>query len=237
MRDSSYVRTFPLKTPYFVVSSTGVLSATPVFAEWLAGLGFLEDNAGIVFISQNHPSNGFAVKTSTSTPAQVLVPMDYISRIQASSGSLTVIGPLTVAYNLPLPSATQNIFAFKNGILQASVPATIPTSASDTWAIVVTNDKPAGSAAQYSATLAASPLTGTHASTLITFTLTETNKPSGATGSYSWNFGDGSAVTVTSTPTTTYTYPTAGTFTAKCTPTLNGVTQAQVTAAAPAVIS
>jgi PKD repeat protein len=237
MRDSSYVRTFPLKTPYFVVSAAGVLNTTPVFAEWLAGLGFLEDKAGIVFITQDHPSNGFAVKTSTSTPAQVLVPMSYISRLQASSGTLTVVGPLTSAYSVPLPSATQNIFAFKNGLLQASVPASIPVSSTDTWAIVVTNDKVVTGGAQYSATLAANPLTGTHASTLITFTLTEANKPSGATGSYSWNFGDGSAVTVTTTPSTTYTYPAAGTFTAKCTPTINGVTQSQVTAAAPAVIS
>jgi PKD repeat protein len=237
MRDSNYVRTFPLKTPYFVVSSAGVLNTTPVFAEWLAGLG-LNADTGVVFIEGDDMASGFATKTSASSPAQVLVPMDYISRMQASSGTLTVIGPLTVAYNLPLPSATQNIFAFKNGALQTSVPATIPTSTSDTWAIVVTNDKTAAAGgAQYSATLAANPLTGTHASTLITFTLTETNKPSGATGSYSWNFGDGSAVTVTATPSTTYTYPTAGTFTAKCTPTINGVTQAQVTAAAPAVIS
>jgi PKD repeat protein len=235
MRDSNYIRSFPLKTPYFTVSGTGVLNATPLFAEWLAGLGLLQDT-GVVFIEQDHPANGFATKTGANSPAQTLVPMDYISRMQASSGTLTVVGPLTVAYNLPLPSATQNIFAFKNGTLQLSVPATIPAGTSDTWAIVVTNDKTVAGA-QYSATLAATPLTGTHASTLITFTLTETNKPSGATGSYSWNFGDGSAVTVTSTPTTTYTYPTAGTFTAKCTPTLNGVTQAQVTAAAPAVIS
>src|ERR1700751_4963800 len=101
MRDSNYVRTFPLKTPYFVVSAAGVLNTTPVFAEWLAGLGFLEDKAGIVFITQNHPSNGFAVKTGTSAPAQVLVPMDYVSRLQASSGVLIVVGPLTTVYTVP----------------------------------------------------------------------------------------------------------------------------------------
>jgi hypothetical protein len=140
MRDSNYVRTFPLKTPYFIVSSAGVLNTVPKFAEWLAGLGFIEDSAGVVFITQNHPSNGFAVKTSTSTPAQVLVPMDYISRLQASSGVLIVVGPLTTVFTVPTPAANQNLFVFKNGLLLATNPTTIPLSATDTYAILLTND-------------------------------------------------------------------------------------------------
>lgn len=91
--------------------------------------------------------------------------------------------------------------------------------------------------AAYSATLAASPLTATHAVTTVTFTLTEQNVSAGATLSYSWDFGDGSSHTTTSVPTTTYIYPTAGTYTPKCTPTLNGTAKAQVTAAAPVVVS
>jgi hypothetical protein len=142
MRDSNYVRTFPLKTPYFTVATNGAShSATPLFAEWLAGLGFIESSAGVVFIAQNHPSNGFAVKTSTSTPAQVLVPMDYISRLHASSGVLLIAGPLTGAYTVPTPASNQNIFVFKNGLLLSSTPTTIPVSASDTYAILLTNDK------------------------------------------------------------------------------------------------
>lgn len=89
----------------------------------------------------------------------------------------------------------------------------------------------------YSATLAASPLTATHAVTTVTFTLTQQNVSAGATLSYLWDFGDGSTHTTTSVPNTTYIYPTAGTYTAKCTPTLNGVTKTQVTAAAPVVVS
>jgi hypothetical protein len=236
MRDSNYIRSFPLKTPYFTVSGAGVLNTTPNFAEWLAGLGMNADTA-VVFIEGDDAANGFATKTSTSVPAEVLVPIDYISRMQASSGTLIIAGPLTVAYSVPLPAANQNVFAFLNGQLQTAVPATLPVSASNTWAILYTNDKLASGGAAYSATLAASPLTGTHGTTVVTFTLTETNKPSGATGSYVWNFGDGSQATTTTTPTTTYTYPAAGTFTAHVTPTIDGVAEAQVTAAAPAVIS
>jgi hypothetical protein len=238
MRDSSYVHNiFPLSTPYFTVLSNGSgLNTTPNLTPWYAGLGADQDQ-GIVFIEHFNPNNGFVVKNGYNVPAVVLVPMPYIYRLQASSGVMIIAGPLTGAYTVPTPADNQNIFAFKNGIPQATVPATIPVSTSDMWAIVITNDKVAGSSAAYSATLAASPLTGTHGTTVVTFTLTETNKPSGATGSYVWNFGDGSQAVTTTTPTTTYTYPAAGTYTAHVTPTINGVTEAQVTAAAPAVIS
>lgn len=237
MRESNFVHNyFPLSTPYFTVLPNGTaINTTPTITPWFAGLG-IDQNQGVVFIEHNHPSNGFVVKSGPNAAAIVMVPMTYLFRMQAAGGSLTIAGPLTGAYSIPLPSATQNIFAFKNGILQATVPAKIPVSTSDTWAILVTNDKLSATAAPYSATLAATPLTGTHGSTLITFTLTEQNKPAGSS-SYTWNFGDGSAATVTSTPTTTYTYPAAGSFTATCTPTINGVTESVVTAAAPAVIS
>ncbi len=140
MRDSNYIRTFPLKTPYFTVSAAGVLNTTPKFAEWLAGLGFIEDT-GVSFIEHNNPANGFAVKTSASVPAQILVPMDYVSRLQASSGVLIVVGPLTTVYTVPTPAANQNLFVFKNGLLLASNPTTIPLSTKDTYAILLTNDK------------------------------------------------------------------------------------------------
>lgn len=140
MRDSNYIRSFPLKTPYFTVTSAGVLNTAPLFAEWLAGLGLIEDT-GVVFITNNHPSNGFAVKTSTSAPAQILVPMDYISRLQASSGVLIVVGPLTTVYTVPTAAANQNLFVFKNGLLQATAPTTIPLSTKDTYVILLTNDK------------------------------------------------------------------------------------------------
>jgi PKD repeat protein len=89
----------------------------------------------------------------------------------------------------------------------------------------------------YSATAAGAPLTGTHGTTAITWTLTETGKPTTGTNSYSWNLGDGSQAQVTSVPTITYTYAAAGSYTAVCTPTIDGVAQTAVTAAAPAVIS
>lgn len=89
---------------------------------------------------------------------------------------------------------------------------------------------------QYSATLAGSPLTGVHSSTPVTWTLTETDKPAGATASYAWAFGDGTTTTTT-VPNATHTYTAAGTFTATCTPTINGIAQTLVTAAAPAVLT
>lgn len=89
---------------------------------------------------------------------------------------------------------------------------------------------------QYSATLAGSPLTGVHASAPVTWTLTETHKPAGATVSYLWALGDGTNQTTT-VPHITYTYLAAGTFTATCTPTINGIAQTLVTAAAPAVLT
>jgi hypothetical protein len=140
MRDSNYIRAFPLKTPYFTVSSAGVLNTTPVFAEWLAGLG-LNADTGVVFIEQNNPANGFATKTSSSAPVKILVPIDYISRLQASSGVLIIVGPLTTVYTVPTAASNQNLFVFKNGNLLATNPTTIPLSASDTYAILLTNDK------------------------------------------------------------------------------------------------
>lgn len=89
---------------------------------------------------------------------------------------------------------------------------------------------------QYSATLAGLPLTGAHASAPVTWTLTETHKPAGATVSYLWALGDGTTQTTT-VPHVTYTYLAAGTFTATCTPTINGIPQTLVTAAAPAVLT
>lgn len=89
---------------------------------------------------------------------------------------------------------------------------------------------------QYGATLAGSPLTGAHASTPVSWTLTETAKPSGATTSYLWALGDGSHQT-TAVPHITFTYAAAGTFTPTCAPTINGIAQALVTAAAPAVLT
>ena len=89
---------------------------------------------------------------------------------------------------------------------------------------------------QYSATLAGAPLTGAHGSTPVTWTLTETNKPSGATTSYLWAFGDSTTAT-TEVPTATHTYTAAGSFSATCTPTINGITETLVTAAAPAVLT
>lgn len=238
MRDSSYLRKFPLSTPYFTVKSDGtVINTTPNFAHWYAGLGMDEDT-GIVFLEHGNPNNGLSVKMGFGVPALVVVPMGYIDRVMAAGGTILVVGPLTGAFTVPTPAANQNLFVFKNGTLQATAPSTIPASASDIWTIVLSNDKLAGmTPPPYSATLAASPLTGTHGTTVISFTLTETNKPSGATTSYAWDFGDGTAVTNTSTPTTTHTYAAAGSFTAKCTPTINGTVETQVTAAAPAVIS
>jgi hypothetical protein len=90
--------------------------------------------------------------------------------------------------------------------------------------------------AQYSATLAGSPLTGVHSSAPVTWTLTEAHKPAGATVSYLWALGDGTNQT-TSVPSVTRTYTAAGSFTATCTPTINGIPQTLVTAAAPAVLT
>lgn len=86
--------------------------------------------------------------------------------------------------------------------------------------------------ASYSATLAGSPLTGAHP-TSVTWTLTETNGPA---DSYLWDFGDGNTATTT-VANASHSYAAAGSFTAKCTPSFSGVADTQVVAAAPAVIS
>jgi len=86
----------------------------------------------------------------------------------------------------------------------------------------------------YHATLAGTPLTGAHASTPVTWTLTET----GATGtSYSWHLGDGSSPQVTTVPHLTYTYSAAGTFTASVVPTVGGNQVPAISATAPAILS
>jgi hypothetical protein len=74
MRDSNYLRVFPLQTPYFTVLANGTgVNTTPLFASWLNGLGMNEDT-GVVFIEQDHPDNGFAVKTGINSAALILVP-------------------------------------------------------------------------------------------------------------------------------------------------------------------
>jgi len=88
-------------------------------------------------------------------------------------------------------------------------------------------------AENYTAAMAAAPLTGTHP-LLVTFTTTETNS-NGQT--FSWNFGDGTALVTTTTPTTTHTYAAAGTYTATVTPTVNGLKEHAVTVGAPVVVS
>lgn len=86
----------------------------------------------------------------------------------------------------------------------------------------------------YSATsLAGTPLTGAHASTPVTWTLTEVNGPA---TSYEWALGDGTHQ-ATTVPTITYTYSAAGTFTASVVPTIDGVVKPTVTASAPAVLT
>lgn len=85
----------------------------------------------------------------------------------------------------------------------------------------------------YSATLAAVPLSGAHALP-VTFTLTETNSNG---QSFSWNFGDGTAVVVTAVPTANHTYANAGTFTAHVTPTVNGLVEAPIAVTASVVVS
>jgi PKD repeat protein len=69
----------------------------------------------------------------------------------------------------------------------------------------------------------------------VTWTLTETNNPGGA-DSYAWTFGDGNTGTTT-VPTVQHTYAAAGSFTASVIPTINGVVQTSINAAAPAVVS
>ncbi len=141
MRDSNYIRSFPLKTPYFTVANNGsAVNTTPLFAEWLAGLGTNADT-GVVYIENDHPANGFATKSGTNAPALILVPIDYIIRMQASSGVLLITAPLTGAFTVPTPASNQNIFVFKNGNLLASTPTTIPVSTKDLYAILLTNDK------------------------------------------------------------------------------------------------
>ena len=86
--------------------------------------------------------------------------------------------------------------------------------------------------ANYSVTVAVTPLTGAHP-LAVTATATETGDTA---TSYSWNWGDGNTTTTT-IPTANHSYAAAGTFTVHLTPTVNGVAKSPVAAAAPAVVS
>lgn len=133
---------------------------------------------------------------------------DTTTTVPTANHTYTIAGSVT-------PTMTPTV----DGQVKAAVPATAP--------VVVSG--------AYSATLAGAPLTGAHAATPVVWTLTETNNPTG-TDSYLWDFGDTTTQT-TAVPTATKTYAAAGTFTAKCTPTINGVAHPQVTATAPAVLT
>jgi PKD repeat protein len=109
-----------------------------------------------------------------------------------------------------------------NGNYGVAYPAVMPTAIADAVA---------GGA--YSATLAGSPLTGAHASTPVTWTLTETNGPA---TSYAWTLGDGNTQTTT-VPNVTHTYAAAGTYTASVVVTIDGVVKPSIVAAAPAVLT
>lgn len=132
----------------------------------------------------------------------------------------TTTTPTTTHTYAAAGSYTAKVTPTVDGVVTPQISATAP--------IVVS--------AAYSATLAGSPLTGTAGTTSITWSLTESNVPAGATKSYLWDFGD-SQTTTTATPSAPHTYAAAGSYTAKVTPTINGVVRAQITAAAPAVIS
>lgn len=87
--------------------------------------------------------------------------------------------------------------------------------------------------ANYSVTIAASPLSGAHP-LAVTATATE---PGIKATNYAWDFGDGTAVQNTTVPTANHSYAAAGSFTVKMTPTVDGVVRAQVSAPAPVVVS
>jgi len=86
----------------------------------------------------------------------------------------------------------------------------------------------------YVATLAGAPLTGAHATTPVTWTLTEAD---GSAQSYAWSMGDGSAIQNTTVPYVQYTYTAAGTYTASVVPTVGGVTKPAIVASAPAILT
>lgn len=75
----------------------------------------------------------------------------------------------------------------------------------------------------YTSTLGASPTSGAHPVS-VTLTLTESH---GVGSSFAWDFGDGNTTT-TNNHITTHSYAAAGSYTPKCTPTVNGVVHSQV---------
>lgn len=85
----------------------------------------------------------------------------------------------------------------------------------------------AGATPPYSATLAASPSSGTAVPLSVTLTLTETG---GAGTSFAWNFGDGATATTTVNH-TTHSYTVLGNYTPTVVPTVGGVAQPVVTGA------
>ncbi len=134
-----------------------------------------------------------------------------------SANSTTTVHTATHSYTTA-GTFTPKLTPTVAGVAQAQVSATAP--------VVVTG-------AAFSATLAGTPLTGAHASVPVVWTLTQSN---GSGTSFLWDLGDGTTQTTT-VPTITRTYAAAGTFTAKCTPTVGGTARTQVTAAAPAVLT
>lgn len=162
--------------------------------------------------------------TTAPTYAQIKAAMAKYG-IAVSSGSTFTSADLLAYKDQFVPAA-----CYKGGVASDKrdslyglpYPAVLPAAISN-----------AITAGNYSATLAGSPLTGTHGTTAVTWTLTETGGPG---TSYAWDFGDGNTTTTT-VPNATHTYAAAGSFTAKVTPTVAGVVEAKITAAAPAVIS
>jgi PKD repeat protein len=167
--------------------------------------------------------------------------------------------PLNVAFTLTETGGNGTAFVWNFGDGGGDTPGTSPTishtyttegtySATVTVTVdgaqkgpytsnTITVNNPPAQTNPYSATLAGEPLTGTANETAIVWTLTETNKPDNATASYEWDLGDSSATQTTNDPTISYTYKSAGSFSAKCTPTINSEAKDAVTAAAPAVIA
>lgn len=86
--------------------------------------------------------------------------------------------------------------------------------------------------ANYSVTIAASPLSGTEPLS-VTATATQTG---GSASNFNWNWGDGT-ITNTSIVTATHSYTIAGSYTVKMTPTVNTIIGTQVSAPAPVVVS
>lgn len=195
---------------------------------------------------------GMAYSTLMPTAITVAVVGGSYSGTLAATPLTGEAGQTTITLTLTETGGTGTSFAWDFGdstTATTTVPTTTHTYAAagsftakvtptvdGTSAAQITAAAPVVIAAAYSATLAGSPLTGTAGTTSIVWTLTESNLPVGATTSYAWDFGD-TQTTTTAVPTAPHTYAAAGSYSAKVTPTINGVARAQVTAAAPAVIS